>query len=60
MKAHGWPSFRNDEQIKENLVFPEGTSTVYSACGTKLGTNEPDEQGDRYCLDLVCISGALN
>lgn len=29
-----------------------------SACGTHLGHNLPDYNGkDRYCIDLVCISG---
>ena len=30
---------------------------VRSACGLHLGHNIPDRQGDRYCIDLVCIAG---
>ena len=56
---HGWPAFRGSEILKENLVLEEGDgfTVVYSKCGTKLGTLEIDEVGERYCMDLVCISG---
>jgi hypothetical protein len=53
--THGWPSFRRDELIMENIVF-DGEA-VYSSCGTYLGGNLPDANGDRYCIDLSCISG---
>jgi len=51
---HGWPSFRDAEMTK-NIVVRD--NKVYSTCGTKLGDNLPDETGNRYCLDLVCLAG---
>jgi len=52
---HGWPSFRDAEMITNNIVVRD--NKVYSTCGTKLGDNLPDETGNRYCLDLVCLAG---
>jgi peptide methionine sulfoxide reductase MsrB len=54
---HGWPSFRDAEVIKENIVVDKSDGEVRSACGLHLGHNIPDRQGDRYCIDLVCIAG---
>lgn len=54
---HGWPSFRPQELVKENVVIhPEGE--MQSKCGTHLGHNLPDASGARYCIDLVCIAGS--
>jgi peptide methionine sulfoxide reductase MsrB len=55
---HGWPSFRDEEVVKGN-VFNEtgGTGGMKSKCGTHLGDNLPDDNGNRYCLDLACVSG---
>lgn len=53
---HGWPSFRPAEMVKENIVIhPSGE--ISSTCGTHLGHNIPDEKGERFCIDLVCIAG---
>jgi len=57
-RDHGWPSFRAAEVVEGNVLFAPDGVTVVSACGTKLGTNEPDDAGDRWCMDLVCISGS--
>jgi peptide methionine sulfoxide reductase MsrB len=57
VRDNGWPSFRTAEKFAENLYYGPDGKTVFSACGTKLGTNEPDETGDRFCIDLSCISG---
>lgn len=57
-EAHGWPSFRDPELIKANVVV--GTDgEVHSTCGTHLGHNLPDAGSTkaRYCLDLVCLAG---
>jgi len=54
---HGWPSFRPEEAITENIDMRYGNNIVYSKCGTRLGDNLPDEKGDRYCLDLCCLAG---
>jgi len=60
-RDHGWPSFRTEEAIMSNIYVNKSTSTnieyVYSSCGTYLGTNEADDKGDRFCMDLSCISG---
>merc|ERR1712083_100752 len=55
-QEHGWPSFRKQEIYKENVVF-RGGGEMRSICGTHLGHNIPDGNGDRYCIDLVCIAG---
>lgn len=57
-KEHEWPSFRHDEIIRENVFINTTTGDVSSKCGTHLGTYTPDDKGDRYCVDLVCISGS--
>ncbi|KAJ1432634.1 hypothetical protein B484DRAFT_311383, partial [Ochromonadaceae sp. CCMP2298] len=56
---HGWPSFRSKEVISAlyTNVTDKGMVEVYSSCGTYLGTNLADDSGDRYCMDLSCISG---
>jgi peptide methionine sulfoxide reductase MsrB len=57
---HGWPSFRTKEIVAGNSytnVTEKGIVEVYSSCGTYLGTNLADDSGDRYCMDLSCISG---
>lgn len=53
---HGWPSFRAEEIIQENLKMDSG-GAVRSVCGTHLGNNLPDEFGDRYRINLLCIAG---
>ena len=55
-KAHGWPSFRDEEVVWENvrcLVNGEAVSTA----GTHLGHNLPDKSGNRYCINLVSVAG---
>lgn len=52
---HGWPSFRPDELVSENVIIhPDGR--MESRCLTHLGHNLPDDR-DRYCIDLVCMAG---
>mmetsp|Transcript_1139 Transcript_1139/g.2479 ORF Transcript_1139/g.2479 Transcript_1139/m.2479 type:complete len:191 (+) Transcript_1139:3-575(+) len=53
---HGWPSFRPEEVVQENIVVMPG-GEVRSVCGTHLGHNIPDDKGARYCIDLACIAG---
>ena len=53
----GWPSFRTGEFFSENVHISEDNLHVYSSCGTYLGGFNPDERGERYCIDLSCISG---
>jgi len=56
-QEHGWPSFRPAEIVSQNIVTDKSTGYVTSTCGTHLGSFLPDAQGDRWCIDLSCISG---
>jgi peptide methionine sulfoxide reductase MsrB len=53
---HGWPSFRDDEVVWENVRCLPNGETV-SVDGTHLGHNLPDAKGSRYCINLVSIAG---
>lgn len=56
---HGWPSFRDSELVSGSIIIDNATGFVYSSkCGTHLGSYFKDDVGDRYCLDLACISGS--
>jgi peptide methionine sulfoxide reductase MsrB len=55
-KNHGWPSFRDQEVVWDNVrVLPDGEAV--SIDGTHLGHNIPDKKGNRYCINLVSIAG---
>lgn len=54
---HGWPSFRAAEVVQGNVIWDKVTTDVKSKCGTHLGSYLPDEQGERWCIDLSCVSG---
>lgn len=55
-RAHGWPSFRDEEVIWDDVrCLPNGE--VVSLAGTHLGHNLPDRKGNRYCINLVSIAG---
>ena len=55
-RQHGWPSFRDDEVIWDQVrVLPNGETV--STAGTHLGHNIPDHKGNRYCINLVSIAG---
>ena len=55
-RSHGWPSFRDEEVVWENVrVLPNGETV--SVDGTHLGHNLPDQKGRRYCINLVSIAG---
>ncbi len=55
-RAHGWPSFRDEEVNWEYVrVLPNGETV--SVDGTHLGHNLPDKKGSRYCINLVCVAG---
>ena len=54
-RSHGWPSFRDQEVVWENVrVLPNGETV--SVDGTHLGHDLPDGR-NRYCINLVCIAG---
>jgi len=55
-KAHGWPSFRDDEVNWENVRCLANGECV-SVDGSHLGHNLPDRSGNRYCINLVSICG---
>jgi len=54
--SHGWPSFRDEEVIWENVRTLEDGECV-STAGTHLGHNLPDGTGNRYCINLVSVAG---
>ena len=55
-KVHGWPSFRDEEVVWDNVRALKDGETV-SLTGTHLGHNLPDSKGNRYCINLVSIAG---
>lgn len=55
-KSHGWPSFRDEEVVWENVRCLKDGEAV-SLAGTHLGHNLPDRKGNRYCINLVSIAG---
>lgn len=55
-RRHGWPSFRDEEIVTENVRMLPNGETV-STSGTHLGHNLPDAHGNRYCINLVAIAG---
>merc|ERR1712154_438622 len=55
-KAHGWPSFRDEEVVWENVRCLKDGESV-SVDGTHLGHNLPDRKGSRYCINLVSVAG---
>jgi peptide methionine sulfoxide reductase MsrB len=54
-KAHGWPSFRDEEVVWENVRCLNNGEAV-SLAGTHLGHNLPDKSGNRYCINLVSVA----
>jgi peptide methionine sulfoxide reductase MsrB len=54
---HGWPSFRPEEMVSENVIVHDD-GRMESRCLTHLGHNLPEGGEDRYCIDLVCVAGA--
>ena len=55
-RSHGWPSFRDEEVDWDNVRCTADWEAV-SVDGTHLGHNVPDSKGNRYCINLVCVSG---
>jgi len=65
-EQYGWPSFRPDEVVSENVVLNHDDGRITSVCGTHLGHNLPvltssadggSVMKDRYSINLVCIAG---
>ncbi|EKX45956.1 hypothetical protein GUITHDRAFT_157778 [Guillardia theta CCMP2712] len=57
--SHGWPSFRDEEVVWENVRCLNNGEAV-SVDGTHLGHNLPDRKGNRYCINLVSVAGNPN
>lgn len=60
-KNHGWPSFRDEEVVKENVFVLAGGPNggggeTVSVDGTHLGHNIPDGK-NRYCINIASIAG---
>jgi len=56
-RVHGWPSFRDQEVVWDNVRVLRNSGETVSADGTHLGHNLPDRNGNRYCINLVSIAG---
>lgn len=56
-EVHGWPSFRDDEVVWENVRVLKSSGETVSTSGTHLGHNLPDKNGNRYCINLVSVAG---
>jgi len=56
-KKHGWPSFRDEEVVWENVRVLRNSGETVAESGTHLGHNLPDSRGNRYCINLCCIAG---
>jgi len=56
-EIHGWPSFRDEEVVWDNVRVLKGSGETVSLDGTHLGHNLPDRKGNRYCINLVSIAG---
>jgi len=52
-RQHGWPSFRDNEVVWENVRCLNDGETV-SLTGTHLGHNLPDMTGNRYVFYHYC------
>ena len=55
--VHGWPSFRDEEVVWENMRVLRTTGEAVSKDGTHLGHNLPDKNGNRYCINLISVAG---
>lgn len=57
-KYHGWPSFRDQEVVWDNVRVLKSSGETVSVDGTHLGHNLPDRTGkNRYCINLVSVAG---
>ena len=56
-QVHGWPSFRDNEVVWENMRVLRTTGEAVSKDGTHLGHNLPDNKGNRYCINLISVAG---
>lgn len=56
-RKHGWPSFRDEEVVWDNVRVLKSSGETVSVSGTHLGHNLPDGKGNRYCINLVSIAG---
>lgn len=57
-KYSGWPSFRDNEVVWDNVRVLKNSGETVSADGTHLGHNLPDRKGNRYCINLVSVAGS--
>jgi len=55
---HGWPSFRDQEVVWDNVRVLKNSGETVSLAGTHLGHNLPDRTGNRYCINLVSVAGS--
>jgi len=56
-QVHGWPSFRDQEVVWDNVRVLKSSGETVSVDGTHLGHNLPDRRGNRFCINLVSVAG---
>ncbi len=57
-KYHGWPSFRDQEVVWDNVRVLKSSGETVSVDGTHLGHNIPSkDKRNRYCINLVSVAG---
>lgn len=57
-RYHGWPSFRDQEVVWENVRVLKSSGETVSVDGTHLGHNIPSkDKRNRYCINLVSVAG---
>jgi len=57
-RYHGWPSFRDQEVVWENVRVLRSSGETVSVDGTHLGHNIPSkDKRNRYCINLVSVAG---
>jgi peptide methionine sulfoxide reductase MsrB len=55
---HGWPSFRDQEVVWDNVRVLKSSGETVSVDGTHLGHNIPSrDKRNRYCINLVSVAG---
>ena len=59
-QEHGWPSFRDDEVVWDNVRVIEDTGETVTLGGVHLGHCIPDDEGNRYSINLLSIAGIEN
>jgi hypothetical protein len=59
-ETNGFLTFRDDEVVWDNVrVLPDSRNEVVSVDGTHCGHHSVDKLGNRYCVNISTIAGAV-